>query len=102
MREPVPRKGAVLTQISAFWFERLADVVPSHFLTASTKEILERIPGLAGSSTVTPDWSPVAKRIRDEATDDWNDKVAVDRLVGKGAQFVRGTARIVGPGTRPL
>ena len=34
MREPVPRKGAVLTQISAFWFERLADVVPSHFVTA--------------------------------------------------------------------
>ncbi|HKG34434.1 MAG TPA: phosphoribosylaminoimidazolesuccinocarboxamide synthase, partial [Gemmatimonadales bacterium] len=23
MREPVPYKGAVLTQISAFWFERL-------------------------------------------------------------------------------
>ena len=28
MREPIPRKGAVLTQISAFWFERLADGVP--------------------------------------------------------------------------
>ena len=23
MREPIPRKGAVLTQISAFWFGRL-------------------------------------------------------------------------------
>src|SRR3954468_2550979 len=57
-----------------------------------------RIPGLAGSSTVTPDWEPVAKRIRDEATDDWNDKVAVDRFVGKGGHFVRGTATVVGPG----
>jgi pyruvate/2-oxoglutarate dehydrogenase complex dihydrolipoamide dehydrogenase (E3) component len=57
-----------------------------------------RIPGLAGTSTVTPDWAPVAKRIRDEATDDWNDKVAVDRFTGKGGHFVRGTARIVGPG----
>jgi len=57
-----------------------------------------RIPGLAGTSTVTPDWAPVAKRIRDEATDDWNDKVAVDRFVGKGGIFVRGTASIVGPG----
>ena len=57
-----------------------------------------RIPGLAGESTVAPDWSPVAKRIRDEATDDWNDKVAVDRFVGKGGQFVRGTATVVGPG----
>jgi pyruvate/2-oxoglutarate dehydrogenase complex dihydrolipoamide dehydrogenase (E3) component len=57
-----------------------------------------RIPGLAGASTVTPDWSPVAKRIRDEATDNWNDKVAVDRFEGKGGRFVRGTGRIVGAG----
>jgi phosphoribosylaminoimidazole-succinocarboxamide synthase len=48
LREPVPRKGAVLTQISAFWFERLADVFPSHYLTARTSEILERVPPLVG------------------------------------------------------
>jgi phosphoribosylaminoimidazole-succinocarboxamide synthase len=48
LREPVPRKGAVLTQISAFWFERLADVFPSHYITARTTEILERVPGLEG------------------------------------------------------
>jgi phosphoribosylaminoimidazole-succinocarboxamide synthase len=46
MREPIPGKGAVLTQISAFWFERLADGVPSHYLTARTAEILDRLPGL--------------------------------------------------------
>ena len=46
MREPIPSKGAVLTQLSAFWFERLAPVVPSHFVTARTDEILERIPAL--------------------------------------------------------
>lgn len=57
-----------------------------------------RIPGLAGAATVTSDWEPVAKRIREAATDDWNDKVAVDRFVGKGGHFVRGTARAVGPG----
>ncbi len=27
LREPVPHKGAVLTQLSAFWFERLATVI---------------------------------------------------------------------------
>jgi phosphoribosylaminoimidazole-succinocarboxamide synthase len=48
LREPVPRKGAVLTQISAFWFERLADVFPSHYVTARTSEILDRVPGLNG------------------------------------------------------
>jgi phosphoribosylaminoimidazole-succinocarboxamide synthase len=48
MREPVPRKGAVLTQISAFWFEQLANVFPSHYVTARTSQILERVPALAG------------------------------------------------------
>ena len=48
MREPIPRKGAVLTQISAFWFERLAGVFPSHFVTARTDEILSRLPALSG------------------------------------------------------
>ena len=48
MREPIPRKGAVLTQVSAFWFERLAGVFPSHFVTARTGQILERVPALAG------------------------------------------------------
>ena len=46
MREPIPRKGAVLTQTSAFWFERLAQVAPSHFVTARTEEILDRFPAL--------------------------------------------------------
>ena len=34
--------------------------------------------------SVTPDWAPVATRIRDEATDNWDDKVAVDRLERQG------------------
>jgi phosphoribosylaminoimidazole-succinocarboxamide synthase len=38
----------VLTQISAFWFEKLAQVYPSHFITARAHEILERIPALRG------------------------------------------------------
>jgi phosphoribosylaminoimidazole-succinocarboxamide synthase len=47
MREPVPHKGAVLTQISAFWFERLAGVFPSHYVTARAGEIVGRVPALA-------------------------------------------------------
>ena len=35
-------------------------------------------------------------RIRDEATDDWDDRVAVDRLEAAGARFVRGDARLTG------
>ena len=47
MDQPIPRKGAVLTQLSAFWFEKLKDVIPSHYVTASTTEIIERLPQLA-------------------------------------------------------
>lgn len=47
LREPVPHKGAVLTQLSAFWFERLASVISSHFLSADADEIVARIPALA-------------------------------------------------------
>ncbi|MCU4182961.1 phosphoribosylaminoimidazolesuccinocarboxamide synthase [Acidiferrimicrobium sp. IK] len=32
MAEPIPDKGRVLTAISAFWFDRLADVAPSHLV----------------------------------------------------------------------
>jgi pyruvate/2-oxoglutarate dehydrogenase complex dihydrolipoamide dehydrogenase (E3) component len=52
---------------------------------------------MAGHAEVTPDWAPVAARIRDEATDDWNDQVAVDRFTGKGGHFIRGRARLAGP-----
>jgi phosphoribosylaminoimidazole-succinocarboxamide synthase len=47
MNEPIAEKGRVLTQVSAFWFGTLADVFPSHFITASTNEIIERYPDLA-------------------------------------------------------
>src|SRR2546427_5601140 len=46
LREPVPHKGAVLTQLSAFWFERVATVISSHFLSADADEIVSRIPAL--------------------------------------------------------
>jgi pyruvate/2-oxoglutarate dehydrogenase complex dihydrolipoamide dehydrogenase (E3) component len=57
-----------------------------------------RIPGFAGDSTVKPDWKPVARRIRDVATDNWNDRVAIERFEGKGGHFVRGAGRLAGPG----
>ena len=53
---------------------------------------------MAGTSEITPDWTPVARRIRDEATDDWNDKVAADRFTGKGGHLVRGRGKITAAG----
>ncbi|WP_020386123.1 dihydrolipoyl dehydrogenase family protein [Kribbella catacumbae] len=74
--------------------------IPSKMMIRAANLIAEtrRVDGIAGTATVTPDWAPVAKRIREEATDNWNDQVAVDRLVGKGVTFVRGRGTFTGPG----
>ena len=45
------------------------------------------IDGMAGTATVTPDWGPVARRIRDEATDDWDDTSRGRALRGQGRQL---------------
>jgi len=43
MREPIPGKGAVLTALSRFWFERTAELVPNHLLgDAPPPELAER------------------------------------------------------------
>jgi phosphoribosylaminoimidazole-succinocarboxamide synthase len=62
MREAIPSKGAVLTQISAFWFERLAGVIPSHFITARTDDILARIPQLAPHRAEVADRAMLVRR----------------------------------------
>jgi phosphoribosylaminoimidazole-succinocarboxamide synthase len=43
---PIPDKGKVLTGISVFWFEQLADVVPNHFLSA-TDDVPDEVRGRA-------------------------------------------------------
>jgi len=47
MEEPIPHKGAVLTQMSKYWFDTLAGIVPSHFISADADEIIEKVPVLA-------------------------------------------------------
>jgi pyruvate/2-oxoglutarate dehydrogenase complex dihydrolipoamide dehydrogenase (E3) component len=74
--------------------------VPSKMMIRGADLLTEgrRIPSMSGESSVRPDWTPVAKRIRDEATDNWDDRVAVERFVGMGGRFVRGRGRITAPG----
>jgi pyruvate/2-oxoglutarate dehydrogenase complex dihydrolipoamide dehydrogenase (E3) component len=73
--------------------------IPSKMMIRAANLIAEtrRVDGMAGTATVEPDWAPVAKRIREEATDNWNDQVAVDRLVKKGVTFLREPGTITGP-----
>ncbi|MFY1697172.1 MULTISPECIES: dihydrolipoyl dehydrogenase family protein [unclassified Solwaraspora] len=74
--------------------------VPSKMMIRAANALAEgrRIDGLAGTASVRPDWTPVARRIRDEATADWTDTAAVDRLTTKGVRVLHGTARLTGPG----
>ena len=74
--------------------------IPSKMMIRAANTLAEarRIDGLAGTATIEPDWKPIASRIREQATDNWDDKVAVDRFEDKGGTFVRGRARIDGPG----
>ena len=73
--------------------------VPSKMMIRAANLLAEarRLPGMAGGADVRPDWAPVAHRIRSEATDSWDDAVAVERFEGKGGRFVRGWARLEGP-----
>jgi phosphoribosylaminoimidazole-succinocarboxamide synthase len=41
----IPQKGAVLNQLSIFWFDFLRDLTPTHFLTASVDEYPEALRG---------------------------------------------------------
>jgi phosphoribosylaminoimidazole-succinocarboxamide synthase len=44
----IPGKGQVLTQLSLFWFEFLADIVPNHLITADVTKYPASVAGYAG------------------------------------------------------
>ncbi len=74
--------------------------IPTKMMVRAADALAEarRVPLLGGSTgAVVPDWAPVAARIRSEATDTWDDRVAVERFTGKGGVFVRGTGRVLSP-----
>jgi pyruvate/2-oxoglutarate dehydrogenase complex dihydrolipoamide dehydrogenase (E3) component len=74
--------------------------VPSKMMIRAANLLAEarRIPGMAGQASVDPSWAPVARRIRDEATDDWDDTVAAERFAGQGGHLYRGHGVITAPG----
>jgi len=73
--------------------------IPSKMMIRAGDALAEarRVPVLGGEVMVRPDWRTVAARIRDEATDNWDDRVAVECFQGKGGTFRRGTGRLLGP-----
>ena len=72
--------------------------VPSKMIIRAANTLAEarRVGKLAGHATVQPDWPVDTRRIREEATDGWDDTVAVERFTGKGGRFIRGRAAVTG------
>jgi phosphoribosylaminoimidazole-succinocarboxamide synthase len=60
MAEPIPDKGRVLTAMTSFWFEEMADVVPGTLLSADPVEISAELGGLV----LPPEWAGRAMLVR--------------------------------------
>lgn len=71
--------------------------IPSKMMVRAANALAEarRVPRLAGDARVSPDFGVVAQRIRQEATDNWNDQAAVDRFEKAGGRLVRGRAKLL-------
>jgi len=71
--------------------------IPSKVMVRAADSLAEatRIDKLAGRAQVTPEWAPVARRVRD-TTEGWNDASAAKGLRERGVSLTHGTAVIVG------
>jgi pyruvate/2-oxoglutarate dehydrogenase complex dihydrolipoamide dehydrogenase (E3) component len=74
--------------------------VPTKMMIRAANALGEarRVGELAGSAQVHADWAPVAARIRADATDNWDDTVAVERFEKTGGRLVRGRGTLTAPG----
>ncbi len=86
----IPRKGEVLTRLSAWWFERTKEVIPNHFISLLTPDLAAELPfavsdDLFGRSMLVRK----AKRIDVEC-------IARGYLSGNGWKDYRATGSICG------
>ncbi len=63
MENGIPDKGWILNQMSAFWFEKFADVCPNHIISVADEEVQKRLnepdPTLLGRCTVAKKAKPL-------------------------------------------
>lgn len=64
MAEGVPSKGAVLTQLTAFWLRQLDGAVEHHMLSANSREIADIVPELTGQEDQIAGRAMLSKRAR--------------------------------------
>ena len=68
--------------------------VPTKMMVAAATALREagRVRELAGSAAISSSWAPVARRIREQATDDWDDDLTYDEAIAQGLQIMDQTA----------
>lgn len=73
--------------------------IPTKIMLRAADTLAEagRAGTLAGDVSVVSSWHPVVERLH-EATSDWDDRAAVERLEGAGVTVLHGTGRLDGSG----
>lgn len=108
MNEAIPYKGAVLTQLTAWWLAQLTETIAHHLITADTDAIIREVPelapyreALAGRSMLTlrADVVPIECVIRGYITGSaWKEYQASGTLAGEAlAPGLRESDRLLPP-----
>ena len=74
--------------------------LPSKIMVRAGKALKEasRISGMAGEVDISPDWKPVAEKVR-WMTGSWDDSIAQKRFRNRGGTLIKARGRLTGPRT---
>lgn len=87
LEDPIPRKGEILTQISNFWFNKLANIMPNHFTGDSVYDVLPK-----AEADAVKDRAVVCKRL----TPIKIESIVRGYLTGSGLKDYKKTGTICG------
>lgn len=85
--DPIPRKGEILTQISNFWFKKLAHIMPNHFTGDSVYDVLPK-----EEADLVKDRAVVCKRLNPVKIE----SIVRGYLTGSGLKDYKKTGTICG------
>ncbi|PVX31742.1 phosphoribosylaminoimidazole-succinocarboxamide synthase [Pasteurella langaaensis DSM 22999] len=85
--DPIPRKGEILTQISNFWFKKLAHIMPNHFTGETVYDVLPK-----NEADLVKDRAVVCKRL----TPIKIESIVRGYLTGSGLKDYKKTSTICG------
>lgn len=66
--DEIPFKGEVLNRISAFWFDKFADIVPNHLVSIDPADFLRSLLSIVTTSPAAPCWLRRPRRFLSSAS----------------------------------